>query len=100
MYENASVTPVATWMMNAQSVALPKTYHQRAPRGTGCAMIGFSVDMMPRRSSSVDHTVRRRFFAPFNMPSANRNRVGANFDAAIADATRIFREAVRRWARR
>src|SRR5581483_3529542 len=38
--------------MKANSVALPKTYHQRAPRGTRCVTIGPNVSVIPTRSSS------------------------------------------------
>ncbi len=59
MYEKASVTPLATCTMNASSVALPNTYHQRAPRGTGCSRIGASIFPRPRRSSSTSRKLLR-----------------------------------------
>ncbi|MFO0874500.1 MAG: hypothetical protein U0575_11095 [Phycisphaerales bacterium] len=51
-YEKASATPVTTCMMKAQNAALPKTYHQRASRGTTCVIIGTITSEMPMRSSS------------------------------------------------
>src|SRR5437764_7795154 len=51
MYEKASATPLATWMMKAQRVALPKTYHHFASCGAICSA-GEIRTVIPRRSSS------------------------------------------------
>src|ERR1700757_4661217 len=51
MYENASATPLATCMMKAQSVALPKTYHHFASCGAICSA-GEIRTLIPSRSSS------------------------------------------------
>src|ERR1700733_5227222 len=59
MYEKERVIPDRTWIVKAQRVALPNTYHHRAVRGTGCFMIGPSAAVIPRRSSSVSHVVFR-----------------------------------------
>src|SRR4029453_15001625 len=51
IYENARATPLATCTMNAQSVALPKTY----PHFASCGAISFAGErgpLIPSRSSS------------------------------------------------
>src|SRR4051812_5518613 len=50
-YASASPIPVTTCMMKQQSAALPKTYHQRASRGTMCFINGPIVSDAPVRSS-------------------------------------------------
>ena len=95
MYENASVTPLSTWMMNANSVALPKTYHQRAPRGTGWLSIGPSSDEMPRRSSSVSQAI---FEESLDHRQPIGIGLGADLDLVVVDADRVARERVGRRA--
>src|ERR1700745_2336105 len=56
MYENASATPLATWTINATSVALPKTYHHFESCGAIC-FIGESRTLIPSRSSSQFQTI-------------------------------------------
>src|SRR5580704_16376181 len=56
MYENASATPVATCTINAQRVALPKTYHHFESSGAIC-FIGESRTLIPSRSSSQFQTI-------------------------------------------
>src|SRR4029453_1693041 len=51
IYENARATPLATCTMNAQSVALPKTYHHFASCGAIC-FAGERRTLIPSRSSS------------------------------------------------
>src|SRR4029434_8042975 len=51
MYENAHATPLATCTINAQSVALPKTYHHFASCGAICKA-GEIRTLIPSRSSS------------------------------------------------
>src|SRR5215467_7419612 len=51
MYENASATPLATCTINAQRVALPKTYHHFASCGAIC-IAGEIRTLIPIRSSS------------------------------------------------
>src|SRR5262245_66528795 len=63
-YEKASATPVTTCTMKATSVALPKTYHQRASCGTRCFKLGPISAEMPSRSSSHRHDpIMSRFIA-------------------------------------
>src|SRR4051812_34121971 len=50
-YASASPIPVTTCIMKQQSAALPKTYHQRASRGTMCFINGPIVSDAPVRSS-------------------------------------------------
>src|SRR5262245_28779203 len=75
-------------MMKANRVALPNTYHQRAPRGTGWRMMGASIAVMPMRSLTVSH-VRRR--SRLSM-SADGNGIGSNFDQPFAHPDRILRQ--------
>src|SRR5665213_3757842 len=90
MYEKASVTPLSTWMMKANSVALPNTYHQRAPGGARCASNGPSIDVSPTRSS----TVFQSRFRSARIASSDRDRLGGDFDLAVAYAHRILGQAV------
>src|SRR5262252_3287230 len=56
IYEKANATPLATCTINAQRVALPKTYHHFASSGAICSA-GESRTLMPNRSSSQFQTV-------------------------------------------
>src|SRR5690242_4021283 len=56
MYENANATPLATWIINAQRVALPKTYHHFASCGAICSA-GEIRTLIPSRSSSQFQTI-------------------------------------------
>src|SRR5271156_3387221 len=98
MYEKASVIPERTWMAKAHRVALPNTYHQRAPLGTGWFMMGPSMAVMPRRSSTVSHSF-------FRNPSAIRlarllhgDGLGAYLHVVSIDPDEVLGERVRRRA--
>src|SRR5437867_7688511 len=63
-------------------------------------MTGFTSAEMPMRSSTIAYSERKIFLGPSNMlfwhHSTNRDRIRSDFDAPVFDATRIFRQAVRR----
>src|SRR5436305_1245432 len=73
--------------MKANRVALPKTYHQRAPRGTRCVTIGPNVSVIPTRSSSHSQArlkVSLIISAPWS--GNDRDRGGLYLDFAIHHA--------------
>src|SRR5258706_10188142 len=98
--------PVTTCMMKQQRAALPKTYHQRASRGTACFIRGPMVSDAPVRSSMKRHAVDMVDLIVFNMARASvsercsaqrnlriesrqRDRAGLDFDLAGAHADEI-----------
>src|SRR5579862_5244531 len=68
-------------MMNASIVALPKTYHHFASRGTRCFIGGPSKSEMPRRLSSQFQVDKmRRFIFSKKLLQSRRDRDRRRFD--------------------
>src|ERR1700722_18795599 len=90
--------PERTCIAKAHRVALPNTYHQRAPLGTGWFMMGPSMALMPRRSSIVSHSFFRN---PCAMCSRSLHRDGfsAYLHVFPFDPDDVLRERVGRRAR-
>src|ERR1700722_13354551 len=86
-YTVASATPVATCTRNATSVALPNTYRQSVPGGTGCSAKSRSTDHSPVRSSSHRPIARIRL--------AKGERTGTEPDRPILDTHRVFGQGTR-----
>src|SRR5688500_11181749 len=95
-------------MTKASRVALPKTYHQVAPRGTGCCMIRRVTPTRPVRSSIHASTLPRTLIHVIllcaarctTLVLADRQRACPNFDLIVDDAHRVAVQRVGRRSRR
>src|SRR5262249_34007733 len=64
IYADARAIPVTTCTINEVSVAVPNTYHQSVPGGTGCSNIGPTNSLIPERSSSQCQKLLNGFISP------------------------------------
>src|SRR5262249_59571626 len=85
--------PLRIWTMNASSVALPNTYHQRAPPGTGCLRTLAIMSATPVRSSKV---LQARLSSRMIIALADRQGLGGDLDEVGAHANRVAGEGMRR----